>query len=141
MEPQSRVEGEELTEVRTDNNDLAPKTEEDSPSPHTPHPTPPDRFWIAEGQISSTLLWETIVGDLAERGVGRQADLEMYLRPSRFAGRSGERGFLLETPNHHARRRIELHWLAELERALAHLLGGTGWQIELTTRDDLRHVG
>jgi hypothetical protein len=141
MEPESRAEGEELTDDGTGNDDRAPNTENRSPTPHAPHPTPSNRFWVEEGQISSTLLWETLVADLAERGVGRRADLEMYLRPSRFAGRSGERGFLLETPNQPARRRIELHWLTELERALAQLLGGTGWQIELTTREEMRHAG
>jgi hypothetical protein len=121
--------------------DLAPNTEDPSPSPHAPRPATADRFWVEEGQISSTLLWETIVADLAERGIGRRADLEMYLRPSRFVGRNGQRGFRLEAPNEHARRRIELHWLAEIERGLAHLLVGAGWEIELSIRHDLRRAG
>ena len=100
-----------------------------------------DRFWVEEGQLSSALLWETIVGEVANRGVGRPSDLDLYLRPARFVGRSGEHGFRLEAPNGHARRRIELHWLAELERGLARLLGGTGWEIEVTVREDIRRAG
>lgn len=115
--------------------------ENQSPASDAPRPTPPDRFWVPEGSISSTLLWETIVGELAEQGTGRRGDIEMYLRPARLVGRSGERGFLLEAPNGHARRRIELHWRAELERGLTRLLGGTAWQIEVTVRDDLRRAG
>lgn len=131
----------EVGDMDGDSADREASTEDRSPSSHAPRPTAPDRFWVEEGSISSTLLWETIVGDLAERGIGRGSDLEMYLRPARLVGRSGQRGFQLEAPNGHARRRIELHWLAELERGLARLLGGTGWEIELTVRGDLRRAG
>jgi len=88
-------------------------------------------FWIDEAGIGSGQLWEALVDVLEQRGLVRSAEVHDYLKPAHLLGRSGSRGFRLGVAHDLARQRIERKWRADLEDALAEVLGGSGWDLEI----------
>lgn len=93
-------------------------------------------FLIPELGVSSDALWTILVDDLAGRGVGRRQDIDQYLRPARLARRVDDRRFEIMPENDIARRRLQ-GWRDEIRAALARLLGGSGWQVDVVDRQDI----
>ena len=88
-------------------------------------------FWIDEAGIGSGQLWAALVDVLERRGLARSAEVHDYLKSAQLLGRSGSRGFRLGVAHDLARQRIERKWRADLEDALAEVLGGSGWDLEI----------
>ncbi len=94
-------------------------------------PATPSPFWIDEAGIGSGQLWAALVEVLQRRGVVRAAEVQDYLKSAQLLERNGSRGFRLGVAHDLARQRIERKWRADLEDALAEILGGSGWDLEI----------
>jgi hypothetical protein len=119
----------------TPNTETPAKTRNPIPETRNPianlQPATPPPFWIDEAGIGSGQLWAALVEVLQRRGVVRAAEVQDYLKSAQLLGRTGSRGFRLGVAHDLARQRIERKWRADLEDALAELLGGSGWDLEI----------
>jgi hypothetical protein len=88
-------------------------------------------FWVAEAGIGSVQLWAAVVDLIAQQGAARPAEIHDYLKPAVLLERTGPAALRLGVPHDLARQRIERRWRPALEDALAQLLGGVGWDLEI----------
>jgi hypothetical protein len=88
-------------------------------------------FWVAEAGIGSAQLWAAVIDLIAQRGAARPAEIHDYLKPAVLVERIGPAALRLGVPHELARQRIERRWRTALEDALAQLLGGLGWDLEI----------
>jgi hypothetical protein len=88
-------------------------------------------FWVAEAGIGSVQLWAAVVDLIAQRGAARPAEIHDYLKPAVLLERTGPAALRLGVPHDLARQRIERRWRTALEDALAQLLGGANWELEI----------
>jgi hypothetical protein len=88
-------------------------------------------FWFAEAGIGSTQLWAAVIDLIAQRGAARPAEIHDYLKPAILVERIGATALRLGVPHELARQRIERRWRIALEDALAQLLGGANWELEI----------
>jgi hypothetical protein len=88
-------------------------------------------FWVAEAGIGSVQLWAAVVDLVAQQGAARPAEIHDYLKPAVLLERTGPAALRLGVPHDLARQRIERRWRAALEDALAQLVGGANWELEI----------
>jgi len=88
-------------------------------------------FWVAEAGIGSAQLWTAVIDLIAQQGALRPAEIHDYLKPAVLVERIGPAAFRLGVPHELARQRIERRWRVALEDALAQLLGGPQWELEI----------
>ena len=96
---------------------------------------PAGPFWIAEAGIGSVQLWSAVVEIIARDGAVRPAEIHDYLKPAVLLERSGESTLRLGVAHELARQRIEHRWRANLEEALARLIGA-GWVLDIQVMGD-----
>jgi hypothetical protein len=102
----------------------APEEDLDCPAENRP-------FWVAEAGIGSVQLWAAVVDMIAQQGSARPAEIHDYLKPAVLLERTGPAALRLGVPHDLARQRIERRWRTALEDAVAQLLGGAGWELEI----------
>jgi hypothetical protein len=88
-------------------------------------------FWVAEAGIGSAQLWAAVIDLIAQQGAARPAEIHDYLKPAILVERIGPAALRLGVPHELARQRIERRWRAALEDALAQLLGGSQWELDI----------
>jgi hypothetical protein len=88
-------------------------------------------FWVAEAGIGSAQLWAAVIDLIAQQGALRPAEIHDYLKPAVLVERIGPAALRLGVPHELARQRIERRWRTALEDALAQLLGGPQWELEI----------
>jgi hypothetical protein len=93
-------------------------------------------FWVAEAGIGSVQLWAAVVDLVARDGSVRPAEIHDYLKPAVLLERTGESSLRLGVPHELARQRIEHRWRGKLEDALARLIGGAGWELDIQVMSD-----
>jgi hypothetical protein len=93
-------------------------------------------FWVAEAGIGSVQLWAAVVDLVARDGAVRPAEIHDYLKPAVLLERTGESSLRLGVPHELARQRIEHRWRGNLEDALARLIGGAGWELDIQVMSD-----
>lgn len=96
-----------------------------------PAPSAGERLWFDEAGIGSDRLWAAVVEQVERQGLVRANEVHDYLRSAMFVGRIGERGLRLGVRHPIARQKIERKWRPDLEDALALVLGGSGWELEV----------
>jgi hypothetical protein len=93
-------------------------------------------FWVAEAGIGSVQLWAAVVDLVARDGSVRPAEIHDYLKPAVLLERTGESSLRLGVTHELARQRIEHRWRGNLEDALARLIGGAGWELDIQVMSD-----
>jgi len=88
-------------------------------------------FWVAEAGIGSAQLWAAVIDLIAQQGAARPAEIHDYLKPAVLVERTGPAALRLGVPHELARQRIERRWRTALEDALAQLLGGPQWELQI----------
>lgn len=88
-------------------------------------------FWIAEAGMGSTQLWAAVVDLVAQEGAMRPSEIHDYLRPAILLERTGVSSLRLGVAHELARQRIEHRWRSHLEAAIARLIGGVGWELDV----------
>jgi hypothetical protein len=88
-------------------------------------------FWVAEASIGSAQLWAAVIDLVAQQGAARPAEIHDYLKPAILVERIGPAALRLGVPHELARQRIERRWRVALEDALAQLLGGPQWELDI----------
>jgi hypothetical protein len=88
-------------------------------------------FWVAEAGIGSAQLWAAVIDLIAQQGAARPAEIHDYLKPAILVERIGPAALRLGVPHELARQRIERRWRTVLEDALAQLIGGSQWELDI----------
>jgi hypothetical protein len=88
-------------------------------------------FWIAEAGIGSAQLWAAVIDLVAQEGAMRPSEIHDYLKPAVLLERTGATSLRLGVAHELARQRIEHRWRTALEDAIARLVGGAGWELDI----------